>query len=108
VAELLALDDGGYVADTPGLRGIEPYDLDPTLLDHYFPEMCPYQGRCRFSPCTHRHEPGCAVRAAVTCGAIAHSRYESYTKLYDEASENARRRDHATRRRARPPARSVG
>jgi ribosome biogenesis GTPase len=107
-AELIALAAGGYVADTPGLRGIEPYDLDPTLLDHYFPEMCPYLGRCRFSGCTHLHEPGCAVRAAVTSGAIAHSRYESYTKLYAEAGENARRRDHATRRRARPPAGIVG
>jgi ribosome biogenesis GTPase / thiamine phosphate phosphatase len=89
VAELIALDAGGYVADTPGLRGIEPYDLDPEMLDQFFPEMCPYLGGCRFAPCTHVHEPGCAVRAA---GAIAASRYDSYTKLYAEARENARRR----------------
>ena len=90
VAELLALDEGGYVADTPGLRGIEPYDLDPEMLEQYFPEMRPYLGQCRFSPCTHLHEPGCAVRAAVAAGAIAESRYASYVKLYEEARQNLR------------------
>ena len=90
VADLLALDAGGYVADTPGLRGIEPYDLDPEMLEQYFPELAPYLGQCRFSPCTHLHEPGCAVRAAVAAGAIAESRYASYVKLYEEARENQR------------------
>ena len=108
VAQLIALDEGGYVADTPGLRGIEPYDLDPEMLDHYFPEMRTYRGGCRFSPCTHLHEPGCAVRAAVAAGAIAESRYESYTKLYEEAGEHARRREQAGRRRARPTAGILG
>ncbi len=90
VAELLALDEGGYVADTPGLRGIEPYDLDPEMLEEYFPEMRLYLGQCRFAPCTHLHEPGCAVRAAVAAGAIAESRYASYVKLYEEARQNLR------------------
>lgn len=92
VAELLPLDGGGYVADTPGLRGIEPYDLDPEMLEQYFPEMELYLGGCRFSPCTHLHEPGCAVRGAVEAGEIAPSRYESYVKLYEEARETARKR----------------
>ncbi len=92
VAELHPLNGGGYVADTPGLRGIEPYDLDPELLETYFPEMEPYLGRCRFSPCTHLHEPGCTVRAAVEAGAIAESRYLSYSKLYEEARETLRQR----------------
>jgi ribosome biogenesis GTPase len=78
------------VADTPGLRGIEPHDLDPAMLDHFFPEMCPYLGRCRFSGCTHLHEPGCAVRAAVAAGTIATSRFDSYVKLYAAAVQNAR------------------
>jgi ribosome biogenesis GTPase len=90
VAELLALDAGGYVADTPGLRGIEPHDLDPEMLDHFFPEMCPYLGGCRFAGCTHLHEPDCVVRAAVAASAIAASRYDSYVKLYAEAAKNAR------------------
>jgi ribosome biogenesis GTPase len=98
VAELHALDVGGYVADTPGLRGIEPYDLDPELLEQYFPEMEPYLGHCRFSPCTHLHEPGCAVRDAVASGRIALSRYDSYVKLYDEARQTARRRGYARAR----------
>jgi ribosome biogenesis GTPase len=103
VAELIALDAGGYVADTPGLRGIEPHDLDPEMLDHFFPEMCRYLGGCRFSPCTHLHEPGCAVRAAVASSAIAASRYDSYVKLYAEA-DNARRRARVRARKGRTTA----
>lgn len=90
VAELLALDGGGYVADTPGLRGIEPHGLYPDELQDYFPEIRPYLDGCRFSGCTHLHEPGCAVRAAVAAGAIARSRYASYSKLYEEARYNQR------------------
>jgi ribosome biogenesis GTPase len=90
VSELIALDAGGYVADTPGLRGIEPHDLAPELLDHFFPEMRPYVEACRFSGCTHLHEPGCAVRAAVAASAITAHRYDSYVKLYAEAAKNAR------------------
>jgi ribosome biogenesis GTPase len=103
VAELIALDAGGYVADTPGLRGIEPHDLDPEMLDHFFPEMCPCLGQCRFSPCTHLHEPGCAVRAAVATRAIPASRYDSYVKLYAEA-HNARRRAQVRARKGRTTA----
>lgn len=98
VAELHPLDERGYIADTPGLRGIEPYELDPELLADYFPEMRPFLGDCRFSPCTHVHEPGCAVRGAVASGAIALSRYDSYVKLYDEARETQRRRGYARAR----------
>jgi ribosome biogenesis GTPase len=90
VSELIALDAGGYVADTPGLRGIEPHDLAPELLDHFFPEMRPYVEGCRFSGCTHLHEPGCAVRAAVAASAIAAHRYDNYVKLYAEAAKHAR------------------
>ncbi len=90
VADLIPLTTGGYVADTPGLRGIEPFDLDPELLDEYFPEMRPLRDLCRFQPCSHIHEPGCAVRAAVESGAIARNRYDSYVKLYDEARQNMR------------------
>ena len=103
VAELIALDAGGYVADTPGLRGIEPHDLDPEMLDAFFPEMCPYLGGCWFSPCTHLHEPGCAVRAAVASSAIAASRYDSYVKLYTEAG-NARPRARVRARKGRTTA----
>jgi ribosome biogenesis GTPase / thiamine phosphate phosphatase len=103
VAELIALEAGGYVADTPGLRGIEPHDLDPAMLDHFFPEMCPCLGGCRFSPCTHLHEPACAVRAAVASSAIAGSRYDSYVKLYAEAGL-ARQRAQVRARKGRTTA----
>lgn len=85
-AELVPLSCGGFVADTPGLRDIHLWDLDPTILDACFPEFRPYLGTCRFGrSCTHRHEPDCAVRAAVGRGAIASSRYESYCLLRAEA-----------------------
>lgn len=90
VAELLPLDGDGYVADTPGLRGIEPYDLDPAELQLHFPEMRPYLNSCRFAQCTHLHEPGCAVRDAVAAGTIDEGRYASYSKLYEEARRNQR------------------
>lgn len=92
VATLLPLGGGGYVADTPGLRGIEPYDLDLDLLPSYFPEFHPHIGLCRFSSCTHIHEPGCAVRAALATGAVASGRYASFTKLYEEACLASRKR----------------
>jgi ribosome biogenesis GTPase len=79
--ELLPLDIGGYVADTPGLRTIAPWDVEPGELDAYFVDLRPYVRYCAFSDCTHMHEPGCAVREAVEAGKIAPSRYDSYCRL---------------------------
>jgi len=79
--ELLLLDVGGYVADTPGIRTIAPWDVEPEELDAYFVDIRPYVQYCAFSDCTHMHEPGCAVRAAVEAGKIAPSRYDSYCRL---------------------------
>ncbi|MCC7358258.1 MAG: ribosome small subunit-dependent GTPase A [Anaerolineales bacterium] len=79
--ELLALDEGGYLADTPGLRALGLWDVEPEELDGYFVEIRPYVEQCAFNDCTHLNERGCAVRAAVAAGAIASSRYESYVKL---------------------------
>ncbi len=83
-AELIALDEGGYVADTPGIRGLALYDVEPHELDGYFREIAPLVAQCQFSDCTHRHEPGCAVRAAVKAGAVSEERYESYLRLREE------------------------
>jgi ribosome biogenesis GTPase len=80
-SELLALDEGGYVADTPGLRSLGLWDIEPEELDGYFVEIKPYVELCVFSDCTHTHEPGCAVRAAVEAGSVAPSRYDSYLRL---------------------------
>lgn len=79
--ELLPLAEGGYVADTPGIRALGLWDVEPEELDGYFVEIKPYVDQCEFNDCTHMHEPGCAVRRAVSQGAITASRYESYVKL---------------------------
>jgi ribosome biogenesis GTPase len=81
-AELIPLDDGGYVADTPGLRELGLWDVPQQELDHYFPEFEPYLGSCRYgNSCSHSHEPVCAVRDAVDEGEIAPERYASYLKM---------------------------
>lgn len=79
--ELLKLDVGGYVADTPGIRTLGLWDIEPEELDHYFMEFRPFLLFCEFRDCTHTHEPGCAVRAAVEQGKIAPGRYLSYQRL---------------------------
>ncbi len=79
--ELLPLAEGGYVADTPGIRALGLWDVEPEELDGYFVEIKPYVDQCEFNDCLHITEPGCAVRQAVAEGAITSSRYESYVKL---------------------------
>ncbi len=76
--------DGGYVIDTPGIKGFGLIDIDDAELCRYFPEMMRLAPGCRFYNCTHTHEPGCAVREAVERGEVAWSRYESYLKILDE------------------------
>lgn len=80
-SELLPLKEGGYVADTPGIRSLGLWDVEPNELDAYFVDIQPYVARCAFSDCTHLHEPGCAVLQAVQAGEIAASRYDSYRRL---------------------------
>ena len=76
--------EGGYIIDTPGIKGFGLIDIDGRELCHYFPEMMRLAPDCRFYNCTHTHEPGCAVREAVEQGMVAWSRYESYLKILDE------------------------
>lgn len=78
---LVKLANGGYVADTPGIRQLQLWDIEPEELDGYFREIAARVGECRFTNCQHRMEPGCAVREAVETGAIARSRYSSYLHL---------------------------
>lgn len=75
---------GGFVADTPGIRAFGLWDLTPEEVDYYFLEFRPYLGTCKFADCTHHHEPGCALVAAVEAGEIAPSRYASFQVLFDE------------------------
>lgn len=76
--------DGGYIIDTPGIKGFGLIDIDDKELWHYFPEMMRLAPDCRFYNCTHTHEPHCAVVEAVNSGEMAWSRYESYLKILDE------------------------
>ena len=78
------LAEGGYIIDTPGIKGFGLIDIDDAELAHYFPEMMRYLPDCRFYNCSHTHEPGCAVVEAVKSGEIAYPRYESYLKIMDE------------------------
>jgi ribosome biogenesis GTPase len=82
-SRLIPLECGGYVADTPGLRELGLWDVDPEELDLHFPELLPHLDRCRFGrSCTHTHEPACAVREAVGRGDVSAARYASYVALH--------------------------
>jgi ribosome biogenesis GTPase len=81
VRELIQLEEGGYVADTPGMRSLALWDTEPEELDGYFPELVPLVEHCQFNDCTHTHEPGCAVRSAVEAGTVHAARYDSYLRL---------------------------
>ncbi len=82
--EMYPICSGGYVIDTPGLRGFGLYGLEKEEISKYFPEMLSLADECRFVPCTHTHEPGCAVKEAVEQGRIAASRYASYLGMLEE------------------------
>ncbi|MGH2447676.1 MAG: ribosome small subunit-dependent GTPase A [Chloroflexota bacterium] len=86
-AELLLLDLGGYVADTPGLRELAIPEIEYEDLGYLFPDFHPYLGACRFANCTHREEAGCAVRAAVEAGKISGDRYRSFRHIHQDLEE---------------------
>ena len=79
--ELFPLIEGGYVADTPGVKAFALWDIEPEELDAYFPEMRDLVAYCDFSDCTHMHEPGCAVLEALDSGSITPERYDSYCRI---------------------------
>lgn len=81
LVELFALDIGGEVADTPGIREVGLWGVDTENLEHYFPEMEPYLGTCKYNDCAHVSEPDCAVQDAVESGDIHPERYRSYVVL---------------------------
>lgn len=84
---LVKLDFGGYVADTPGLKALALWDIQPEELDGYFPEMRVLVAECKYGDCAHLDEPGCAVRAAVDAGRIDPKRYDSYRLLRSGAPD---------------------
>jgi len=84
VAEMTPLAAGGWVADTPGIRALALFDLEPEEIDAYFPDIAPYVPDCAFSDCSHTVEPGCNVRQALENDEIDEHRYESYIRLHQE------------------------
>ena len=82
--EMYPLQSGGFIIDTPGLRGFGLVDLEKEEISKYFPEMLRVMDNCRFVPCTHTHEPDCAVKAALDEGSISAERYNSYLGMLEE------------------------
>ena len=82
--EMYPIHGGGFLIDTPGIRGFGLVDLEMEEISKYFPEMLRYADDCRFVPCTHTHEPGCAVKDAVDRGDISPERYNSYLGMLEE------------------------
>ena len=88
--ELYSLGEDTYVADTPGFSSFDTDQMDVILkenLQYAFPDFGKFIGQCRFDDCSHRKEPGCAVRAALETGEIEPTRYDSYLRLYEKASQ---------------------
>lgn len=86
-SEMLLLPEGGYLIDTPGIKGFGTFDMEPEEITSYFKEIFRYSQHCRFNNCTHTHEPGCAVIKAIEEGHIALSRYESYLGMLEDKEE---------------------
>lgn len=82
--EIHPLSSGGFIIDTPGIKGFGLLEIEKEELSHYLPEMLRVLDDCRFSPCTHTHEPGCAVKKAVENGEITPERYQSYLSMLEE------------------------
>jgi ribosome biogenesis GTPase len=90
-ALLHPLPDSGYVVDTPGLREVGMWGLASDHLDECFRELRPFIPECKFGNCTHRVEPGCAVRDAVAAGSVSAERYDSYLRLREEIEQSERK-----------------
>ena len=84
-SEMFRLPQGGYIIDTPGVKGFGTIDFEREEVGHYFPEIFEFSHQCRYNNCTHTHEPGCAVREAVENSQIAQSRYSSYLSILEDS-----------------------
>ena len=86
-SEMFPLENGGYLIDTPGIKGFGTFDMEEEEVGHYFKEIFRISEDCRFNNCTHTHEPGCAVRQAVENHDISESRYTSYLSMLEDGNE---------------------
>ena len=87
-SEMIRLEGASYLIDTPGIKGFGTFDMEPEEITGYFKDIFHYSKDCRFSNCTHTHEPGCAVLKAVEEHLIAQSRYQSYLSMLDDKDES--------------------
>ncbi|MDR2138702.1 MAG: ribosome small subunit-dependent GTPase A [Tannerella sp.] len=83
-SEMIPLGEGGYLIDTPGIKGFGTFEMEGVEIAHYFPEIFRHSADCRFHNCTHRHEPGCAVLKALETHRISESRYKSYLNILED------------------------
>ena len=86
-SEMFPVDGGGYIIDTPGIKGFGTFDMEKEEVGHYFKEIFRFSADCKYGNCTHRHEPGCAVREAVEKHYISESRYTSYLSILDDKED---------------------
>lgn len=89
-SQLIPLGEDTYIMDTPGFSSLYVENMEKEELKDYIPEFYSYEGNCRFSPCTHTHEPGCAVKEALEAGAISRMRYDNYVLMYEELKQKRR------------------
>ncbi len=90
-AQMYPLSQGGFIIDSPGIKGFGVFDMDKYELSHFFPEIFKAGSSCRFGNCLHLDEPGCAVQAQVEQGEISYSRYESYLKILLDENDKYRK-----------------
>lgn len=93
-SEMYAVPGNGYLIDTPGIKGFGTFDMEEEEIGHYFPEIFRISSDCRYNNCTHRHEPGCAVREAIEQHHISQSRYASYLSMMEDKEEGKYRSGH--------------
>ena len=86
-SEMFTLPEGGGLIDIPGIKGFGTFDIEPEEVAHYFREIFHISAGCRFSNCTHTHEPGCAVLEALEDNRLAPSRYQSYISMMEDKDE---------------------
>ncbi len=86
-SEMYFVEGNGYIIDTPGIKGFGTIDMKDEEVGHYFKEIFKYSAQCKYNNCTHRHEPGCAVRKAVENHCISESRYTSYLNILEDKNE---------------------
>ena len=89
-SQLIPLWEDSWFMDTPGFSSLYLEDMEKEELRFYFPEFDPYEGSCRFNPCTHTHEPDCRVKEAVAAGEIEEVRYQGYLEMYEELKDRRR------------------